>query len=98
ELWKKLNELVCDASAVKDQPEQQLNVWPNPSASGWTVSGLPTQGRLELFDGQGRLIFERELKNQDQVDIPLMRTDGFYEMRVISGKTVVSKRLIQVGR
>lgn len=98
ELWKKLNELVCDASAVKDQPEQQLNIWPNPSASGWTVSGLPAQGRLELFDGQGRRVFERELKNQDQVDIPVMNADGFYQVRVISGKTVVSERLIQAGR
>ncbi|MCC6414068.1 MAG: serine hydrolase [Saprospiraceae bacterium] len=58
-LWEKLNALECGSVAVDEVETPEVQVWPNPSNSGWTVKLPEGTERLELWDAMGRKVWEQ---------------------------------------
>lgn len=55
-MWGYLNQLVCNATATNDLPENILKISPNPSSDGWRIESAEPVETVQVFDAQGRMV------------------------------------------
>jgi photosystem II stability/assembly factor-like uncharacterized protein len=72
-----------------------LKIFPNPSSSMVRIqTSIDIDGRLEIYDMQGMLVFsDRFTGNNQQLDIRNFNP-GIYLVRVISGENIMSQRMV----
>jgi len=77
---------------------EMLRVYPNPVSTGeWNleVNKNLLGAKAEVFDADGRLIYQSEIQNQKskiEVDLP----KGVYLFKISSGKSTITKKLIRL--
>ncbi len=66
EFWARFG---LDVATEEQFVENQLKVFPNPTANTFEVD-FPTEGQLNIFDIQGRVMFQKEVSSgNQQVDV-----------------------------
>lgn len=92
-MWGYLNQLVCNATATNDLPENNLKISPNPSSEGWRIESAEPMETVQVLDAQGRLV--RDVSGAGTSEIWVSNTGlpvGVYMVKVLSaGSWHVSK-------
>ncbi len=83
---------VVSAAELNSLPA--LSVYPNPASGAVTIAGLQEEGSLRLFDIQGRLLAEKQLKPGLNRFEPNGITPGVYTLKIRVGSKFSSYRLI----
>ena len=55
-LWAYLNQLECAPTATAEPAGTPPAIWPNPARDGWYLETAGAVERVEIYDGQGRLL------------------------------------------
>jgi hypothetical protein len=71
--------------------EAGLLTYPNPSTGILNISGL-MEGSMRLYDISGRLLLEQKIKGNMQLNLSGYDS-GVYLLQVVSGNTVITKRV-----
>lgn len=75
----------ADVTSTRQPVVGNLRVWPNPT-SGRVIVSLPQKtngGRLQVFDGQGRLMISRVIQHTGQTAVDLtVLPQGLYTLRL----------------
>ncbi|MBK9338123.1 MAG: T9SS type A sorting domain-containing protein [Lewinellaceae bacterium] len=99
--WHTVGEIYLNLSNVVFQPGLELDVYPNPASTAATFflkSPRPIDGRLLLFDSQGRLVQEKGFQS-DVFDLPVTGlAPGLYFYRLESKGKVVAAGKMGVSR
>ncbi len=74
-----------------------INVYPNPTSTGWTVTGIPANSDFTLTDVTGKTIYNTRNGNDSKLEIPASRlVTGLYMLHVRnSGNAGVVYKLIK---
>ncbi len=56
DLWKYLNQLVCNPVGATEAVASALRIWPNPATEGWSIQSDGPMEQLELYDVRGVLV------------------------------------------
>lgn len=98
QLWKYLNELVCQPVSTDEAAENQafVQVSPNPSANGWQLQSQVPMDGLELFDAQGRFLRSQTTDGQatfflENADLP----SGLFFLKIRAGEQVAVQRILK---
>ncbi|MCB9344225.1 MAG: serine hydrolase [Saprospiraceae bacterium] len=95
-MWAYLNQLECNASAVHDQLENELKIYPNPAKSGWQIESNGAIQKMQLFDIQGK--FVKSIESEGQKSVWLSATDlpdGMYMLSCTSERGTTFQKLIK---
>lgn len=72
---------------------QQFRIYPNPGNGQFRIDGEIIPGTVvNVFDGQGRLIFKDHISSQNQVFEPVNINSGVYFIQLINNEGVVIGR------
>ncbi len=77
--------------------EELLQVYPNPNTTGiWQllVNDELISSKLELFDMQGRVVFQSQIQNAKS-EIKSAEAGGIYILQLTSGNTTITRRLVR---
>ncbi len=61
--------------------EGELSIYPNPFSGTFQINGLQGESLISLYDQNGKLLFSREIKSDDKVDLDMI-PDGNYILRI----------------
>jgi hypothetical protein len=84
-------------TGIGEMEDAGIQVYPNPSANGWqlTVDSKYIGSTLEIYNTEGRLVFQSEIRNS-QSEITLDISTGVYFLRISSGDGSVVKKLVKL--
>jgi hypothetical protein len=76
--------------------DSQLSLHPNPAFDHVTLSGLPSESTVQIFDAQGRLQLTQSHCHSAtmSVDISMMMS-GIYIFRIITPQGILTRKLIK---
>jgi DNA/RNA endonuclease YhcR with UshA esterase domain len=76
------------------QLDQSLTLWPNPAHGYTNINGLLKNDKIEVLDITGRVVFT-QVANETFVVVPTLDLNaGIYFVRVQSGSTSVTRKLV----
>lgn len=85
---------MCEVTSVSEMDEQELEVYPNPTADFITLTIPEGQGELEIYDQSGRrVVSERINTTQSQIDLSHLAT-GVYVAEVHTNTAVRTVRVV----
>jgi len=75
----------------------QVSLYPNPSVGNWqlAVDNSLVGSALEVYDEQGRLVFNSELRTQNS-ELNLNVASGVYYLRISNGNISVVRKLVKL--
>jgi len=82
---------------ISDLEEQRVSIFPNPSTGAWqlTVGTGLLGGKLEVYDGDGQIVFQSEIRNP-KAAINLNVASGIYWLRISSASTTIVRKLVKL--
>ncbi|MES2622370.1 MAG: T9SS type A sorting domain-containing protein, partial [Bacteroidota bacterium] len=77
--------------------EDIVSVYPNPSQNSWqlTVGNNLIGGIVEVFDSNGSVVFKSAIQNPKSEIAPDV-AKGVYQLRISSGKSSVTRKLVKL--
>ncbi len=69
-----------------------VTVYPNPAKDRITISGINTNGKIEIYSALGQKVLEQEFSGETQLDLDL--TSGIYMAKIYSDGNSITKKLI----
>ncbi len=78
--------------------EENISVYPNPLSNGnWQlmVGSRLLGSQIEIFDDNARIVYKGEIKTLHS-EIPCHLSNGIYLLRIVSGTTVVTRKLVKL--
>ncbi|HTN46297.1 MAG TPA: M1 family aminopeptidase [Flavipsychrobacter sp.] len=83
-------------TGVGDPSRQEIAVYPNPAAQSWTITNLPANTRLKLYDINGKLLEKAELVSGGTATLHAEHyPSGIYHLKLETAKQTFSKKLIK---
>ncbi len=81
---------------IEENNTQELSVYPNPFSTNFTVETTTDNGKIEVFDILGNLVYYTEVVEQNNVVIDLDNNEsGIYIVRVTSSTGVNDMKLVK---
>lgn len=56
DLWKYLNQLICNPVGTSEPVVGSLRIWPNPATEGWHIQSDESVEQVEVYDVRGVLV------------------------------------------
>jgi hypothetical protein len=72
-----VNDLKMTGTAISSPVEQHLSIYPNPTKGTFTISGLPDDCEITIFNAQGKAILNKILILPAEVDLTT-KPNGIY--------------------
>lgn len=90
------NKRVFSTSSVSENTMQTLTIFPNPATNQISISGIETGGMLRLYDLSGKLLLERENRDNTLELVGIAAGSYVLEVRASagSGSEVVRGRVV----
>lgn len=97
EIWAYINALDCATTATSegDPQKNQLDVYPNPTSGDFTVSLPGETFDVHVYDLHGQEIYSK-MACLDHAQVSGLPNGGMYLLSVVSGKGILTKRLVSV--
>lgn len=99
-LWEKLNDVFCTSSMNTEiSLNQPVDIYPNPFMDNFNLcfSDDHIKSLIQLFNSQGKLLFEGNKVELEKVGISRSLNSGIYFLRVkVDNKEYVTKKLIKI--
>ncbi len=96
-----LYSLECETSAVRENPELQFKVFPNPAESQVFIefpSQIPNDGRLKVQDVNGKLLFSEKIKGtRNEIDLSAFPA-GIYFLHFENTSFSVIEKVVKLNR
>jgi hypothetical protein len=70
----------------------KVTIFPNPAKDYFTVSGLDTECKIELFNVVGSKVMESEFTGEKQFNIDVAA--GIYLAKITNNSKIIVKKLI----
>ncbi|MFY7742715.1 MAG: T9SS type A sorting domain-containing protein [Flavobacterium sp.] len=70
-----------------------FQVVPNPFLTNFSVNGI-TSAQISLFDMQGRLVFQKQITNQEIIETNLLQS-GIYTIQIQEENKIQTKKIIK---
>ena len=90
--------VVITVTGINDLTRETMSVYPNPNNDGnfnLSVTNGWLNGRCEVFDAEGRLVFKSEIQSPKS-EINLNVASGIYMMHISSGTKTITQKLIKL--
>ncbi|MCX6258526.1 MAG: T9SS type A sorting domain-containing protein [Bacteroidia bacterium] len=86
---------IHDIPDIINESEQNntIVVFPNPTSGHVRINSLPAFAQIQVINSMGQVIQKQDIRNQSGMNLTLPES-GIYFIRVISGKEVISKKVV----
>jgi len=84
----------CVLVSAEETTSLEFSVYPNPSSSIITVSGL-TSGEVDIYDVTGRVVYSAALAQKTSIDVSSLPA-GTYLLRMVQDNNITSRPLVIV--
>jgi hypothetical protein len=95
-VFMKLNEDGSVTGLGESDVKTDISLYPNPGKDKIYVDGQVAGCKVSLFDCAGRLVFNKQLENNDAVINVCELMPGFYSYRIDSKSTTISGKWIKI--
>ncbi len=83
-------------SVQKNDDQNALNIWPNPTTGIITVVGIPMDAHIGIFDVLGKSVIELKNPSSKELTIDISKfVPGTYYIRFFSPSSVVTKMVVR---
>jgi hypothetical protein len=91
--WQDFTHIVeMGAMAFKEVPDEGIEIFPNPAHSSFSINNEDI-AKLAIYDLNGNLVLNTTIQEKEPIPISKL-TSGMYIVKILTGTTVVSKRLM----
>ncbi len=89
-------DIVFDFSEIKPVNKPSISISPNPAVQGFKVLVSPelSKGKLTILGMDGKLVLQRVLSGQNEIEINELLNSGTYIVKVESTKGLAISKLI----
>jgi PKD domain/Secretion system C-terminal sorting domain len=87
---------VLDVTGLDENPEFELQIYPNPAQNEVFVQVAFVTGNLHLYDQTGRLVYDGKLENGSQLIDVSKLSHGVYRLVAVNGDVVLDRNLVLV--
>ena len=87
----------CDIMAsLSEIANKIIEIYPNPSSGQFTLSlkNVLNKSNLQIINSDGRIVYQRELGMEKQLEIQLKEPTGIYMLTINDGNSIFSKKII----
>ena len=87
----------CDnIASIEEINAEKLQLFPNPSKGTFKVSmrDISKESILKISNLDGRLVYQRELGIENQIEIELNEAPGIYMLTIDDGDSIYSKKIV----
>jgi CubicO group peptidase (beta-lactamase class C family) len=97
DIWKKMNDLTCNVSAIENQSQFDIKIYPNPAKDRLFIDSNSDIEKICLFNMTGQKVFELDNINTNNFALELSDLPAAsYFLQISNGaKVSISKLLIQ---
>lgn len=82
EIWKIMNDIICYPNNTVDRSNSEINIFPNPSKSQISLSGLNSKYHIQIIDQNGRILLnQRNCESKQTISIDQLHR-GIYYVRI----------------
>ena len=81
-----------DTLGTVEETENHITVFPNPTSGSIVVDGLLGDGYLELYTASGRLVLNRAIENNLQIELNL--NSGLYFAKIKQDNSIAIRKII----
>lgn len=86
---------VIDQSDLSEMNENDLKIYPNPGSGDLQIEWSGRMEKISIHDAQGRLVYEVEVTEVNQLTIPLEISAGVYYLMLQNQQTRLVKELLR---
>ena len=87
----------CDiVASLSEIANNVIEIYPNPSTGQFTLSlkNVLNKSNLQIINSDGRIVYQRELGMEKQLEIQLKEPTGIYMLTINDGNSIFSKKII----
>ncbi len=86
-------DLKMAGTAISQPAQQQLSIYPNPTNGTFTISGLPDECEITIFNTHGKEILTKSINMPAEVDLSA-KPKGIYFIRIKTNNNMFFEKLI----